>query len=299
MPNKKNNYQAPILTDGRVQYVPVGCGKCIECKKQKARAWSIRLQEELKIDQNCIFITLTYSNEEYTKLYNECNGDSYIKDNNIAKLSIRRFLERYRKKHKKSIKHFLITELGHNGTENIHLHGLLWCTKEDIDNHWKYGYTFTGTYVNVKTINYMMKYVMKLDDKHPNYNQRILVSPGLGKNYLNSNNAIKNQYNENENNNNYRSDNGNKMNLPTYYKNNIYTDEEKEKLWIKLLDKNERYVLGKKIDISKNMDEYYNALKEAQKINNQLGFGDDKIDWSKKLYENSQRRLKQKARLKQ
>ena len=37
MPNKKNGGNVPEVQDDRVLYVPVGCGNCIECKRQKKR----------------------------------------------------------------------------------------------------------------------------------------------------------------------------------------------------------------------------------------------------------------------
>ena len=40
--------------------------------------------------------------------------------------AIRLCLERIRKHTGKSVKHWFITELGHNGTERIHLHGIVW-----------------------------------------------------------------------------------------------------------------------------------------------------------------------------
>ena len=46
--NKKNGGNVPIPKDDRVLFVPVGCGNCIECKRQKKREWQVRLQEELK-----------------------------------------------------------------------------------------------------------------------------------------------------------------------------------------------------------------------------------------------------------
>ena len=45
---KKNNGNVPTLSDERVRYVPVGCGKCQECLKSKANEWRIRLMVELK-----------------------------------------------------------------------------------------------------------------------------------------------------------------------------------------------------------------------------------------------------------
>ena len=43
--NKKNGGNIPPILDNRVLLVPVGCGKCMECLKQKAREWQIRMSE--------------------------------------------------------------------------------------------------------------------------------------------------------------------------------------------------------------------------------------------------------------
>ena len=136
-PNKKNGGNPPIIKDPRTKWVAYRCGKCMECRKQKAREWSVRLQEEVKEDRTGKFVTLTFSNESIYKIIHGDrlnqpikNLDGYELDNEIAKTAVRRFLERWRKKHKKSVKHWLITELGqpsnkigHQGTENLHLSG--------------------------------------------------------------------------------------------------------------------------------------------------------------------------------
>ena len=80
------------------------------------------MNEEIKHDRTGKFITLTFSNEELDKLIQETG----IQESNaVATIAVRRFLERWRKKYKKSVKHFLITELGHNGTERIHIYSNL------------------------------------------------------------------------------------------------------------------------------------------------------------------------------
>ena len=96
--NKKNNNNPPEITDERVKWVPVGCGNCMECRKQKKREWQIRMNEEIKHDRTGKFITLTFSNEELDKLIQETG----IKESNaVATIAVRRFLERWRKKYKK------------------------------------------------------------------------------------------------------------------------------------------------------------------------------------------------------
>ena len=82
------------------------------------------------------------------------------------------------------------------------------------------------------------------------------------------------------------------MALPIYYRNNIYNDEEREKLWLQLLDKGIRYINGIKIDVSKNEEEYFKILETARQQNKRLGFGDNTINWERKKYEQEIRNLK-------
>ena len=124
-PNRKNKGNVPEMRDKRVGYVPIGCGLCMECMSKKANGWRLRLMEDIKTHQNGKFVTLTFSNENYTKLAKDVlkttDCDGYELDNEIAKLSVRRFLERYRKHNKVSIRHWLITELGHI-TQNTYIY---------------------------------------------------------------------------------------------------------------------------------------------------------------------------------
>lgn len=302
--NKKNGGIIPAINDNRVLMVPVGCQKCIECRKKKAREWQVRLLEEVKNNKNGIFITLTFSNESIKKLNKEIEGLSgYELDNQIATLATRRFLERWRKKYKKSLRHWLVTELGHNGTENIHMHGLVFPTDEmkkkdnvfeEINKIWGYGYTWIGdkkeNYVSERTVNYIIKYINKIDKQHTEYNSKILTSAGIGKGYAERIGEY-NSYKKEETREYIKTKSGHKIALPIYYRNKIYTDEEREKLWIEKLDKNERYVLGQKIDISENDKTYWNVLKRARQKNKRLGYGDDSINWERKKYENERRIL--------
>ena len=69
----KNGGKIPECKDERVKLIPVGCGKCIECRNQKKRNWQIRLHEEIKNDNTGVFVTLTFSCEELEKLTKETN----------------------------------------------------------------------------------------------------------------------------------------------------------------------------------------------------------------------------------
>lgn len=305
---KKNNYNPPPTPDDkRVLYVPVGCGRCIECTKKKANAWKIRLNEEIRTNSGC-FVTLTFSNESLFKIYEnllltdkegkiESQGiHTYEMQNRIASYAVRHFTELWRKHHKKTIKHFLITELGHNGTERIHLHGILFTKDiEKIAKIWKYGFVFIGTYVNEKTINYISKYITKIDTMHKEYTQKIFCSKGIGSNYLNRTDSYNNIFNLDKTNETYRFPNGRKGSLPIYYRNKLWNEDEREELWKLRMDKNERYVLGVKIDISTDNGEkdYQNAVKEARMLNLMKGYGTDVKDEELKKYEEKRKKLKQ------
>lgn len=309
--NKKNGGVIPPIRDQRMAYVPIGCQECIECKKQKARGWQIRLQEDIKTHKNGKFVTLTYSTESLKRL---ATGDPKLKelkgyelDNGIATRSMRLFLERWRKKYKKSVRHWMVTELGTTRTEHLHLHGIIWTNNvEEIENIWQYGHVWTGhrkngqlqNYVNARTTNYIVKYITKQDEKHPNYKSIVLCSPGIGREYTKTINSQNNKYNEEQTDEAYRTTTGHKIALPTYWRNKIYTEEEREKLWCKKLDKNVRWVCGEKINMENGKDQYYNVLEYHRQRTAKLGYRKPDHIWSKKAYEEQRRALLQKERLK-
>ena len=69
--------------------------------------------------------------------------------------AIRLFTERWRKKYKKSIRHWLITELGGGRYEHLHIHGLIWTKEnfEEVRKIWKYGFVFPRDYqVKITTL---------------------------------------------------------------------------------------------------------------------------------------------------
>lgn len=309
--NKKNGGKIPPVSDNRVLYVPIGCGECMECQNQQRTKWQIRLQEDIKEHRNAKFITLTYNNEWYTKISTNALNlkelkhipslTGYARDNAIAISTVRLFLERYRKKYKTSLRHWLVTELGHNGTENIHLHGIIWTNYplEDIEKIWTYGYMWKGkennrshrlqNYVNLQTVNYIIKYITKRDEKHKLYKPVILTSPGIGRNYITSSRSKEHTFKNQNTNQTYRTQQGYKINLPIYYKNKLYTDDQKEQLWLQTLDQHTRYVCGEKINVEKTHEEYFKLQKYHQERNAKLGYGNGKKTWEQHKYENARR----------
>jgi len=276
----------------------------MECRKKRGREWSIRLQEEIRHDKTGIFVSLTLSNEAFRELYNKVMQEesaeinAYDLDNAIATKAVRYYLELDRKYNGKAAKHWLITELGHNGTENVHLHGIIFGrTKEEITDRWKHGWVYCGTYVNEKTINYIIKYATKVDEKNKGFKGKILSSKGIGSSYTKRGDARANAYTKQGTKESYITRQGTKMGLPTYYRNKIYTEEQKEKLWLEKLDKNTRWINGRKIDISKGEQDYFAYLKIAQAKSKRLGYGTGELTWEEKQYQNERRNFKIQQRL--
>lgn len=307
MANKKNGGNVPSVPDDRVLWVPVGCGKCIECKKQKARQWQVRLTEDIRHNKNAYFVTYTFNDRAMISLDREIDKklDGYDRDNAIVKLAIRRYTERWRKKYKKTLRHWLVTEIGGKATERVHIHGIVWTNeKEDITKIWNsaktgpYGFVYIGEYVNEKTINYIIKYVSKIDRKHKEYKQKIFTSKGIGVDYLKRLDSERNEYKGKKTCETYKTKIGLELALPIYYRNKIYNENQREKLWLDKLDKKERWVLGERVDVSENDTEYFKLLKYAREKNDRLGYGNDKSDDLEKEYERKLRNLKRLERVK-
>lgn len=296
------------IYDLRVLQVEVPCGQCIECRTTKAREWQVRLAEEIKTNKYNYFITLTFSPKELEEL---CKRTRLKECNAVAGYAVRHMLERYRKDHKMSLKHWLITELGHEGTERIHMHGLLFnnepLTFSEVDsNHlrtwkyWKYGHIYVGEYVNQKTINYISKYITKIDTDHKGFVGQILASPGIGKEFIdkiNRNNIDTYKYRPRANTDFYRLENGCKVKLPKYYKNKLYNEEQREEIWRNFMDKNTLSIMGNALSTKttpeKSISRIMNNARTVSKFN---GYGDDSQEWRKKPYNVTRRMLQQVER---
>lgn len=311
--NKKNGGNVPVMRDNRVAFVPTGCGRCMECRKQKGREWQVRLLEDVRHNKGGKFVTLTFSDESIYELTQKLReggfkGNGYELDNAIATYAVRHFFERWRRKFKKSARHWLITELGHKGTENVHLHGVIWTDQpmEVIRERWKYGYIWpkkddkTPNYVNERTANYMTKYVQKMDFDHRLYKPKIYNSEGIGAGYLEREDSKKHQYKGKDTIQTYKTRTGHEIAMPIYLRNKLWTEEEREQLWLHTLDKNERWVGGERIrnaNTTEGEQEYFATLEHYREINTRLGYGDDRKDYDRKRYESDLRKLRQAERL--
>ena len=310
--NKKNGGFPPVppvfgydefgfpIYDERVLYVNVPCGNCIECRKQKTRNWQVRLHEEIKIHKYSYFITLTFSPAQLGILKRESGLDEC---NAVAGKAVRRCLERYRKDHKKSLRHWFITELGHEGTERIHLHGMIFSdhqlefVKSDKDHfyrwkYWKYGLVYVGDYCNAKTVNYIVKYMNKIDSDHLGFVGQIFCSPGIGRSFVTDQTMYDHRYRPNETKDFYRLNNGSKIKLPSYYKHKFLSDDERQFVWIEFMDSEVESVRGINYDMRFTSSATLGRIVgKAKEFNHELGYGSNDQEWRKKPYNVTQRML--------
>lgn len=332
--NKKNGGNIPEMKDERTKWIPIPCGKCMACKKKKANKWRVRLMEEVRqTEKKAYFVTLTFNDKALVNLEKDVKKKvskmiknprreiennvskqkyklvGYNLDNQMAIKAVHYLREKIRDKNrisksKEKMKYWLVTELGGNDTERLHMHGIMWTNQiEMIEKIWedKYGYFKIGdgkgnNWVSEQTVNYIIKYVTKQDFKHKYYESRIFASTGLGAGYLKREDAKRHKYNGEKTNTQYTTRDGRKYPLDKYYKDKLLTDEEREELWLHELDKKIRYVDGKEIDVSKGEEEFNKMVEEARKKAKVLGYNDNTVNEEMKNFENNQRLIKKNER---
>lgn len=283
--SKKNPLNTRTPLDERLRYITVPCGHCAECRRKKKMSWQIRLQEHNKymIQQGYkgYFVTLTFDEISLIKLSYKSHTDSALV---ICSLAIKLFRDRFRKSSYSDISdlhYFLIPELGHQGTERLHLHGIIWLNKElpeiytdryvkprtygsTLSNVWLYGNIYFGHDVSNRAINYITKYILKVDKDRPDFHPNPYHSRFLGDNFLTEHSNYK--FNGEKTVTQYRLDNGKMTALPSYYMHKLYNPIEREKLQIQLLDREYQYIHGIKVHKSQVTDELIDTLtKQAKK----------------------------------
>lgn len=207
-------------TTGGILMVP--CGRCIACRLNKARAWSIRIMHEVKSAKHSCFVTLTYDDEHLPK------------NKSLVVADCQKFLKRLRKNTKLKIRYFLGGEYGEK-ENRPHYHVILFgLTKEfrtEIERSWGLGFVSVADVTDERAL-YVAKYTTKKlsGDLLPRYGGRKpefgLMSrrPGIGHDYLDTNGGFLKQ-------NGFCVVKGNKVGLPRYYSERIFkTEEEKSEL---------------------------------------------------------------------
>lgn len=205
-------------------HVEVPCGKCPACRHRRAAAWSFRLLQQERGCASAYFVTLTYSTDNLP-----------ISDYGLMTLCpshVTDFFKRLRYyDESKSIKYFLCGEYG-TVNKRPHYHCIIFnCDADNLVKAWDKGHLDIGT-VTGASINYTCGYMDKpfdvekgsdFDDRVPEFQR---MSKGLGVSYLTKDMVDW-----------YKADltrlyvvlpGGEKWPMPRYFRDRIFTDEEKK-----------------------------------------------------------------------
>lgn len=275
-----------------VEYVPVSCGICKECRKKKSNEWRTRLALEIeKNPKKCLFVTLTFNEDslsQHTDAVRELNDE--FTENDIAAFAVQKFIKRWVRKYKKSMRHWLIAELGDEQNARLHLHGLIWLengmTTDVINERWQNGFVFIGEEVNMKTINYIVKYVTKVHPEKPEFIGKIFCSKGIGHQFFTEFNIEKHKYKKEKTEERIRLNDGRKVAMPQYFRKKMWNDDEREQLWKNRVRKHERWINGERIDIStqEGEGEYYRCLDYYRRKALEMGYLEPDFEKDEKKY---------------
>lgn len=207
--------------------IPVPCGKCPACSARRVSSWSFRLMQEYKVSSSAHFITLTYSS-----LHVPLTSRGFM---SCRKSDVQLFLKRLRKRHSKDvrIKYFLAAEYG-GKTHRPHYHMISF--NADINHFqpaWDLGEIHYGS-VSEASVGYCLKYISKgqqipmhaNDDRLPEFR---LMSKRLGSNYLSANMVAWHKA-DLENRMYCNLTDGKKISMPRYYKDKIYSEQERKRV---------------------------------------------------------------------
>nr|UXQ87917.1 MAG: replication initiation protein [Microvirus sp.] len=214
---------SPITIEikGRINKIPVACGKCPPCKFRRINDWVFRLKQEDKNSTSSCFITLTYDTKHVP-----------ISDNGFMSLRKRDwqlFMKRLRKQSPNKLKYYACGEYG-STTKRPHYHAILFnCTDSDlIDQAWGLGSIHIGTATG-DSMAYCLKYINKQaiipqhkrDDRQKEFSAQ---SKNLGSSYLTP--AVSAFHRSHPNDLRVQNDNY-KIAMPKYYRYKIFSPAER------------------------------------------------------------------------
>lgn len=213
---------APWRKKGESMDLP--CGRCYDCKKTRISGWSFRLQKEYERSTEGIFLTLTI-NPEHMNI-----SDKGLMT--LRKQDVQAFMKKLRKLNQgRTLKYYACGEYG-GKTKRPHYHIILYnADPETIEKAWTKGEFHIGT-LTPASCGYTLKYISKPsrvpmwdgDDRLPEFS---LMSKKLGDNYLTE--KIKNWHDADIMERMYVPyKDGKRLPMPRYYKEKLYTKEQRE-----------------------------------------------------------------------
>lgn len=186
----KNPYAIKRLKGSKLSTIPtkkyeffVPCGKCMYCRLQRRKEWTVRLIHENEQHKKSSFITLTYDDEHLPD------------DSTLVKSDLQKFIKKIRKTGR-NIKYYACGEYGEN-TKRPHYHILMFGVDYDeqkfIKRTWENGSVHIG-FITPDSIRYTAQYIDKKiygERAADHYKKRIpefqCQSQGLGLKYLQDN----------------------------------------------------------------------------------------------------------------
>lgn len=238
---------APIKLANRDKTSPLGwdvvpCGKCEPCLNRRISSWAFRLSQQNKISNNAHFITFTYA---HPPLSNNALPTLKKRDFQNFLKRLRKILptEPYIKKngktgHRTTLKYYCCGEYG-TRTQRPHYHAIMFNIPinilPELTNLWGHGHIQIDP-CNMATISYTIGYLKKPftrlksttinnltihDDRERHFSN---MSKNLGINYINRQ-TIK--YHKSRLEAFARQPSGQIIPLPRYYRDKIFTDDEK------------------------------------------------------------------------
>lgn len=150
----------PLLMRNRQgEVVKVPCGHCINCKKERSKAWAFRIVCESQKYKNAVYLTLTYEDSNLLLV-----PDSFPYYATLEPRDLQLFIKRLRKNlGGRKIKYYACGEYG-GKTYRPHYHLIVFNVDFDdseiILKSWSKGFVKVDP-VNVATISYVAGYVQK------------------------------------------------------------------------------------------------------------------------------------------
>lgn len=78
-PEGRLRFHPPAITDASYEALRVSCGRCLGCRKAKARAWAFRCRLEFAQCEEACWATLTYSERYKPPTLSKWDFSSYLK----------------------------------------------------------------------------------------------------------------------------------------------------------------------------------------------------------------------------
>lgn len=215
----------------------VPCGYCYPCLKRKAMDWSFRLLQEFNVSKHSKFLTLTYNDQ------NVPHGDGML---SLAKGDLVNYFKRVRSK-TPFLKYYAVGEYG-TETNRPHYHAIVFNSDNDtLHDKWsikdeEIGFTHIGEttpasiYYTTSYVINKLKYAKRKQEKPFS-----IMSKGIGDSYLKKTF----EYHKKGLVDHVTLPGGLRQPLPRYYRDKIFTEEEK-KILNSITQKKQEEQLSKK-----------------------------------------------------